>query len=251
MFVQALRKPNQYLNDKPSFTNGHLLALGDFNGDLTFDDSDARAFIDTLATNPVPGLSKRFDGFVAFDAADSLTTFGDGDGNFFNTTIVTGAPYQAGDSIGDLTAVVGFTDGVVDDIDIDWLTSAIAALSNPTRFDVNSDGQVDPTDTRMLVTEILDTVFGDVTLDGSVDSHDLAALRTNEGSSSGARPWHLGNVTGDGSTDETDLAVIRFNYGSQSTFLSSSVPEPSLTWLVAVGLPLILESKTVRRGRFR
>jgi len=74
--------------------------IGDFNADGFFDRFDVRFFADGLAIDPATGELDRNAGFTMVDMA-----FG---GNFFGTTLATGASYQNGDARGDLANADSF-----------------------------------------------------------------------------------------------------------------------------------------------
>jgi len=113
--------------------------------------------------------------------------------------------------------------------------------------------------------EVAYTFYGDATLDGYVDSNDLAKVLANYNQTSGM-VWSQGNFNYDGAVDSTDLANVLANYNQgpmvpninalsyggldaqASQVLSvagfsmgfSVVPEPSPLVLLAAGLVALL-----------
>ena len=108
------------------------------------------------------------------------------------------------------------------------------------------------------------TIYGDATLDGSVDFQDLVKLAQNYGSDFVANPtteswWYHGDFTYDGKVDFNDLVKLAQNYGSvlpsepvpgaPISFGSdvaaafSLVPEPGAIGLLAIGALGLLRRK--------
>ena len=82
--------------------------------------------------------------------------------------------------------------------DIDQLYAALNAGNSDPRFDINGDGQLSQADVDSLIEEILQTVYGDADLSGTVTAaadgqHLLLHL-----SSGGSRGWRDGDFDGDG-----------------------------------------------------
>lgn len=188
--------------------------LGDFNGDGNFDDADVRYWADGL--HMINGVLDRKAGFTAIDQA-----FG---GNFFGTTLATGASYTDGASRADVAGALptrGWApnghDGVVDANDIDYVcanfgdwTDLDDAVFIDLSADMNGDLLVDFDDVTEIVVEILGTQIGDVNLDGVVDQLDLDTAQANLGQSGG---WAMGDVNCDGVIDAGDLAIIQAAIG--------------------------------------
>jgi hypothetical protein len=63
-----------------------------------------------------------------------------------------------------------------------------------------------------LLSQLVGTVPGDVTLDQTVDRRDVAALARGYGSLAGR--WSLGDVTGDGASGLADLALVQMQQGA-------------------------------------
>jgi hypothetical protein len=195
--------------------------LGDFDGDGNFTAADVRYWADGLVLknngldilpvqrqpngtfvigNGVPEATlDRKEGYTLVDNA-----FG---GNFFGTTLATGA-YDNGDSRGDVAGLTTRTtrgyrpighDGVVNAADIQYVITnqgswqdLTVAVNIDLSADMNADLVVDCDDVTEIVVEVLDSQLGDVNLDGVRDAADLAIV----------------NLTGDGQVDSGDLSTF-------------------------------------------
>lgn len=219
--------------------------IGDFNGDGSFDAADLRYFADGLAmltSGPAAGKLDRKAGFTAIDAQFGATAVpAVATANFFGTTKATNKPWANGDSRGDIAGAPGVApgwapvgaSGSINAADIDYLfkqfqTNVAATivpnlgkqvdwdnLNQAVTFDLsadmNGDRKVDYTDAQELVNLILLTNFGDVNLDGVVNSADLAIANswiTGGGGSSRPGGWANGDVNGDGVVDAADITII-------------------------------------------
>ena len=85
--------------------------------------------------------------------------------------------------------------GNVDADDIDRLFAHLINESDEEELDLSGDGAVDDDDVAFLVTNRLDTQFGDVNLDGQIGFADFLVISTNFGSPGG---WADGDMDGDG-----------------------------------------------------
>lgn len=210
--------------------------LGDFNGDGTFNAADVRYFADGLAIATSGANAGKLDRLAGFKAVD--TAFG-GSLNFFGTINGPGVSgikaYAIGDSAADVAGAVGVTrgaapvgaDGRVDakDIDyvfaqfnqagidgteVDWAAeydeTALADLS----ADVTGDLKINQADAAYVVNTVLCTNFGDLNLDGRVNSADVAIIGTPSGA---AGTWVTGDVDGNGIVNGADLAIVNANVG--------------------------------------
>ncbi len=210
----------------PSWRAGEAVSIeiiGDFNGDGSFTTADVRYWADGLvltggaaggAANVRPvGTLDRAKGFRLVDEAFM--------GNFFGTTLATGASYENGDSLADVAGAATFHtkgfqpighDGTVDAYDIDyvcvnfgdWSVQADAARMDLSA-DMNGDLVVDMDDIRVVVEEVLETQIGDVNLDGVVDEADASIITGNMNTAGG---WARGDVNCDGMVDDADLAIV-------------------------------------------
>jgi len=198
-------------------TDACIELLGDFNNDGNFDTQDVRYFADGLALNPATLVLDRAEGFTrvdnAFAAARGVSN------NFFGTLLATGAAYEAGDSRADVAGNLptrGFDpvgwDGVVDGADIDYVYANFGEWADIQQSvfidlscDMNGDLVIDQDDVCVIVLDILETQFGDVNLDGVVDSADSGIAGMNVGMPGG---WADGDMNGDGVVDMTDLDII-------------------------------------------
>lgn len=209
--------------------------IGDFNGDGNFgryaddpdyfDDRDLRYFADGLAIDPVTGILNRHEGFKRVD--DAYIDLTDGvDNNFFGTALATGATYEAGDSVADIAgadtmpypgAEPNGHDYVVDAYDIDYVRANFGnfrildmAVDMDLSADMNGDLIVNQYDVDVVVRDVLDTEYGDVNLDGTVDQADTDIINANLGMSGG---WAMGDMNGDGMITEVDLGWMPFYPG--------------------------------------
>lgn len=149
---------------------------------------------------------------------------------------------------------VGYFPGDFDDneilnaLDIDSLSDAVATSSTDLTFDMNGDGIVDERD-RSTWVSANQTHFGDVNLDGTVSFPDFLILSENFGQPGG---WADGNFTTDDLVGFPDFLILSENFGSSRTAASgiNVVPEPSglqLTTLVTVAM-LCVSNRRQRRG---
>ncbi len=197
-------------------TDACIEILGDFNNDGNFDGQDVRYWADGLALDPATLVLDRTEGFTRVDNASAARGASD---NFFATSIVTGKPYEAGDSRGDVAGNLptrGFDpvgwDGVIDDLDIDYVYANFGdwvdiqqSVFIDLSADMNGDLIIDQDDVCDLVLNILGTEFGDVNLDGVVDSTDRGIALGNLDMPGG---WADGDMNGDGFVDQADLDII-------------------------------------------
>ena len=95
--------------------------------------------------------------------------------------------------------------------DIDAVFAAVASGSTDSVYDLNSDGQVTASDANYLVTEILKTRPGDLTLDGNVDFADFLQLSANFGKQ--GQGWSGGDTDGDGMVGFTDFLALSTQFG--------------------------------------
>ncbi len=192
--------------------------IGDFNGDGDFNSEDVRYFADGLALQN--GLLNRTAGFTRVDTA--WAALPGGDGNYFNTVLATGAPYQAGDSRADVAGSVDGpvaggpptgADGVIDAQDIDYICANMGDWSDIDQApfidlscDMNGDFVIDGADIAVIVEQILETEFGDVNLDGARDGADLAIVDANLGMTPAG--WADGDMNCDNIVDSADRQIV-------------------------------------------
>ena len=116
---------------------------------------------------------------------------------------------QGGLLRGDFTS-----DGLVDELDVNALATAMQT-SRDAAFDLNGDQQLDGQDWQVMVTDILNTSFGDANLDGAFNSSDLILVFQAgefEDLLSGNSSWRSGDWNGDGDFDTSDL-VFALQWG--------------------------------------
>ena len=83
---------------------------------------------------------------------------------------------------------------------------------------------------------------GDANSDGAVDGADLAVVRSNLGTASGAT-WAAGDFDFDGRVNAKDLALLRRNLQTSGPSAISVVPEPTCGALVAAGALLLRRTR--------
>ncbi len=191
--------------------------IGDFNGDGNFDQRDVRYFADGLAIDPATQTLDRDQGFTRVDEAWAVLT---GNGNYFGTTLATGASYQAGAARADVAGAAPYPgaqpsghDGIVNCADVTYVWQSFGDWNDPHQAvymdlscDMNGDLVVDWADILVIVKDILDAPDGDANLDGVVNAADVAIVTANLG-----QPgcWCDGDFNGDGIVDHCDLAVAQ------------------------------------------
>jgi T5SS/PEP-CTERM-associated repeat protein len=136
-------------------------------------------------------------------------------------------------------------DGVVDALDIDLLASAAHNDADNLLYDLDDDGTVtfavgqpnapDPSDSDVLIHEILETRYGDADLNGQVFLSDLTRLATSY-RQPGQFGWAEGNFNGSQEAGTTasprvflsDLTVLatnwRFGVGGSGASIGAAVP---------------------------
>jgi T5SS/PEP-CTERM-associated repeat protein len=157
-------------------------------------------------------------------------------------------------------------DGLVNAVDIDLLASAAHNDPDNILFDLNDDGMVtftvgqpnapDPSDSDVLIHEILETRYGDADVNGQVFLSDLTRLATNY-RQPGQFGWAQGNFNGSQEagtaanprvflSDLTALATNwRFGVGGSGASVGEAVPEPTSPYL-ALGIGLIALARRAR-----
>ena len=94
--------------------------------------------------------------------------------------------------------------------DIDLLQDAIHAGTHARLFDLNGDGMVDREDLDELVSNILDTTYGDTDLNGIVNHTDFERLAANFGRSRVS--WADGDFDGDDDVDFRDFNLLSIHF---------------------------------------
>jgi hypothetical protein len=160
-------------------------------------------------------------------------------------------------------------DGIVNAVDIDRLAEAAHDDPDNLLYDLNDDGTVTfavgprgsltPSDSDILIRDILDTEYGDLDLDRQVYLTDLNRFATTY-RQPGQFGWADGNVNGsqDAGTAANprvflgDLNVLathwRFGVGGNGASVAGAVPEPS-GWLLAVCGVLAALGRSPKSGK--
>lgn len=99
----------------------------------------------------------------------------------------------------------------IDSRDIDLLLDAIHSAKNHWTFDLTGDGLVENADLEQLVEGILGTRFGDLDLDGNVDTDDFTTFAANFGALSAT--WAAGDLDGDGEVAFNDFIRLSNEFG--------------------------------------
>ncbi len=205
--------------------------LGDFTGDGNFAADDIRYWADGLAVDPSTRVLDRVEGFTRVDAAWALVGGTKNPGGFFNTSLANpNATYDNGDARADVAGNGLGTPGWVptgangsvgaEDIDyvyaqfvgnprvtdgvLDW-SDYLEAIGGDLSCDIDGDLDVDVDDVCAIL-DILETSYGDVNLDGVVDSADVAIAQANVNLAGG---WADGDVDGDGTVEQDDIDTIQ------------------------------------------
>jgi T5SS/PEP-CTERM-associated repeat protein len=147
-------------------------------------------------------------------------------------------------------------DGAINAIDIDLLAAAAAqSAPNIPLYDLNGDGRVTfaigptesatPSDSDMLIRQILHTQYGDADLNGQVFLSDLSKLATNY-RQAGQFGWADGNFNGSQEAGTpasprvflSDLSALATNwrFGVGSGAAIAAIPEPRSLLLAWCGL---------------
>lgn len=105
-------------------------------------------------------------------------------------------------------------DGQANAADMVLLSEEVGAGTHRNEFDLTADALVDQMDLQMMA-QLLDTIAGDVDLDGDVDEVDEAIYLDHLGQpTGGTRPtWLDADFDGNGQVDEDDGAFINENLG--------------------------------------
>jgi len=142
--------------------------------------------------------------------------------------------------------------GATDTSDMALLYSS---FGSPTWLtDLNVDGAVNIADIQTMITNLVRTMPGDFTLDGSVDAADYAVWRKFLGTSTAT--YMQGDADLDRDVDENDYNVWRSQFGflraplvAASGSALAAVPEPATSFMLAAGAMLIWVRRRPLRGR--
>ena len=135
---------------------------------------------------------------------------------------------------------------------IDTLAAADTWL--PSFLDYTGDNLVDSADRDFLIRNILDTTYGDSTLDGHFNSRDFVTVFQAgefEDDLVGNSKWLTGDWNGDSEFDSSDL-VLAFQVGGYELAgqaPSHTVPEPCSFGVLLFGLAWLLIVRSLRLVR--
>jgi len=205
--------------------------LGDFNGDGSYTAADLRYWADGLGVNASTGLLNRMNAFMALDMALDTATSG-ADNNLFNTILSTGKTYQPGDAAADVVNAAGRStpgfapigEGTVNALDVDYIynqfkgnpgvldgaanwNSFAEAITFDLSADITGDLIVDQADIDKVIKVVLGTCFGDVNLDGTVNSIDQAIIQASIATPPAIPTFSNGDINGDNVINAADLAL--------------------------------------------
>ena len=130
--------------------------------------------------------------------------------------------------------------GAIDADDIDALFARdgqFVTASNQI-YDLISDNFINATpntlgsDTDILVKLLLNTEYGDATLDGQINPSDLAPLTLNWLAT--GKGWADGDFNGDGLVNPTDLSALTLNWLFDNGAAPTPTPEPTSLALLAL-----------------
>ena len=146
-------------------------------------------------------------------------------------------------------------DFVVDEADIDLLTSEVFAMTDNSTFDVTGDDVVDKADVTAWLSDAAEYngfseayLEGDANLDGSVDAGDLNNLALSWRQD--VAFWSAGDFNVDGRVGAADLNALALNWRSGVAAAASApaVPEPSSITLLLLGVCAIVRHAGRRFG---
>lgn len=222
-------------------TDGDLTDL-DGLAELTFVESGPPTTVRDFLADPVPTGQ--------YLTEDWENTFGTGSPPFDPTEwrlVIRDNTIAFSDmgAIGDLS--VSFTtlstldgdfddDGDYDCADVDALVADIAGFTNTPAFDLDGNGLVDADDLSLWLAEAgnanVGAAFlpGDANLSGTVDISDFNIWNANKFTNTPA--WCRGDFNASGSVDTSDFNIWNANKFTASDV--NAVPEPNLTWAMAL-----------------
>lgn len=120
--------------------------------------------------------------------------------------------------------LLGDFDGntILDEMDIDLLSTAIRSEQAPAEFDLNGDGTVDAADREYWIHELAHSGFGDANLDRTISFGDFLLFADGFGVEGG---WAQGDFDGNGEVEFEDFLTLSRHFGE--TLTAASVPEPA------------------------
>lgn len=148
-------------------------------------------------------------------------------------------------------------DGLVGASDIDALYDRIAdptaggaypATIGRELFDLSGDGNLTQADVDSIVKKVLNTQYGDVTLNGQVGPEDFNILATNFSFAGG---WAKGDFTGNDVVGPEDFNLLASNFGFQSPTNPPPPPAPGIAASVATPVTSTTTPKTTTTAKTR
>ncbi len=141
------------------------------------------------------------------------------------------------------------SDGVLDAMDIDDLTTQVATGNNPAGYDLTGDSVVDINDINSWVKDAFNSWIGDANLDGEFNSGDLVTvLSSGTYEADVDAVWSTGDFNGDGRANTSDLVAALSDGGYEvgPRAAVAAVPEPAsglLLLLAGLWLPQVLRRR--------
>ncbi len=125
----------------------------------------------------------------------------------------------------DASGIVGLPDGILDEHDVDVLSTAMRDGLNDLIYDLDRNGVVTADDFSHLILNEIGTLPGDADLDLSVDFADFLALSQNFGTEGG---WAQGDFDQSGDVTFADFLALSQNFGMTGPGSNTqAVPEPN------------------------
>lgn len=202
--------------------------FGDFNGDTVVDGSDFNIWnANRLKSRPSAERSPQSNGT---DSANFATTEASTNDRIDELSVSTVAerPDPVTVTDGNPTFAGGVAkgdfnqDGQIDDSDIDLLCTDMHSIDYNPNFDLNEDGVVDMLDMDELISNVLNTRYGDANLDRVVDELDWEALRQQLFTVGGG--WANGDFNCDNVRDGSDFGLWNANRHETTSERNGGVP---------------------------
>ena len=215
--VRPVNDPPTAQADSYSVNAGERLDVvtpGVLGNDTDVDNASLTAM---LVNGPQYGsLTLKNDGSFSYihnggNATGDSFTYKASDGSDESGPVTVNIGINASNIVGDFN-----NDGAVDESDIALLCHQVNSPVPELRFDLTNDGAVNLSDHDMLISDVMNTFFGDANLDKQFDSTDLVAIfqaGEYEDDIAGNSSWNDGDWNCDGDFTTTDLIVAFQNGG--------------------------------------